>query len=162
MRPKKQSPKWRKDDVESIGNVLGSLYILTVRCKYNEAETMWVWRGVDMHKRRDRCVFVQAIQDWQEVFEPKITHISTKSRNLTKPFGTDLRLIITNRSCMLDTENKNKKPVKSSTEGHGHSLKKSCFFFRPNEPAWNFHAPERGTATLKNTVLRHPRTFSHM
>ena len=53
---------------------------------------------------------------------------------------TGLNLIITNRSCVLDTENKNKKPVKSTPEGHGHSLKK-IVFFRPNEPAWKiFHA----------------------
>ena len=108
--------------------ILGSLYILTVRCKYNEAETMWVWSRLDMQKRRERLVILQAIQGRQEVYQPKITYSSTKTRKFSEQSTRGCILFKTNRSCVLDTENKHKKPVKSTTEGHGHIHKKIVFF----------------------------------
>ena len=118
---------------------------------------VWVWRKLDIQKRWDWLVVLQAIQGWQEVFQPKITYSSTKTRNFPKQKHTGLHLIIKNRSCVLDTENKNKKLVKSRPEGHGHSLKKDRFFPTkwasvdlPRSGAWNLHAEEPRPKTPKD------------
>ena len=59
-----------------------------------------------MHRRKDQLVILQTIQGGREVFQPKNTYSLTKAENFSKQKHTGLRLIITNRLSVIDTENK--------------------------------------------------------